>query len=58
MRQPDGLERLFQPPLPALRDMDGFEAEARMPERIGAMRRCGWLFLLGAQLWALRLWPW
>jgi hypothetical protein len=49
MRQPDRLERLLQPSLPALRDMDGFEAEARMPQRIGAMRRCGGFFLLGAQ---------
>jgi hypothetical protein len=58
MRQPDGLKRLLQPPLPALRDMDGFEAEARMAQRIGPMRGRGRLFLLGAQVWALRLWLW
>jgi hypothetical protein len=58
MCQPDWLERLLQPPLPALRDMDGFETEARMAERVGALRRCGGLFLLGAQDSALRLVPW
>jgi hypothetical protein len=52
MRQPDWLERLLEPPLPALRDMDGFEAEARMAERISAMRRRGGFFLFRAQGWA------
>jgi hypothetical protein len=53
VRQPDRLERLLEPPLPALRDMDGFEAEARMAQRISAMRRRGRLFLFRAQAWAL-----
>jgi hypothetical protein len=57
MRQPDRLQRLLEPPLPALRDMDGFEAEARMAERIGAMRSGGffllWAQVLGAQALAL-----